>query len=107
SERRRRRELVAEFERRLIASPAGEWVARFRAAGVPAAEVRQLQQLFEHEQARANGLVQSVAHERFGEVKLLGSLFKIDGAFVHGRSAVPGLGEHNEEVLAQWRPTRS
>ncbi|MGH2889860.1 MAG: CoA transferase, partial [Solirubrobacteraceae bacterium] len=107
AERGRRLALVAEFEARLATSPAREWVERFRAAGVPAAEVRLLEQLFEHDQARANGLVQTVVHDRFGEVKLLGSLFKIDGIAAPGRRAVPQLGEHNEEVLAPWRSVRS
>ena len=40
--------------------PAPTGSARFRAVGVPAAEVQRLDQLFEHEQVAANGLVQTV-----------------------------------------------
>jgi len=101
AERERRVALVAEFERRLASGAARDWVALFRAAGVPAAEVRILDQLFEHEQARANGLVQTVHRSGVGEVKLLGSLFKLDGAVAAPRRSVPGLGEHTEEVLAR------
>jgi crotonobetainyl-CoA:carnitine CoA-transferase CaiB-like acyl-CoA transferase len=103
SERAQREALVAEFERRIAEVPAGTWVRRFRAAGVPAAEVRLLDQLFEDDQVRANGLVQTVEHDRVGAVKLLGSLFKIDGAATAPQRAVPGLGEHTEEVLAACR----
>ncbi len=42
AERGRRLQIVAEFERRLGARSVEEWVARFRAAGVPAAPVRML-----------------------------------------------------------------
>jgi crotonobetainyl-CoA:carnitine CoA-transferase CaiB-like acyl-CoA transferase len=99
-ERTRRLELVAEFERRIASEPARSLVTRFRAAAVPVSEVRLLDQLFEHDQLRANGLVHTVAHEAVGPVKLLGSLFKIDGVVTPPRHAIPALGEHTEEVLA-------
>jgi crotonobetainyl-CoA:carnitine CoA-transferase CaiB-like acyl-CoA transferase len=102
-ERAQREALVAEFERRLSQARAETWVRRFRAAGVPAAEVRVLDQLFEDDQVRANGLVHTVEHDRVGGVKLLGSLFKIDGAVTPPQRAVPALGEHTEEVLAACR----
>jgi crotonobetainyl-CoA:carnitine CoA-transferase CaiB-like acyl-CoA transferase len=103
AERSQRRRLVREFEARLARGTTREWVTRFRAANVPAAEVRRLDQQFEHEQVRANGLVQSLHREGVGEIKLLGSLFKINGAVAPARRSVPGLGEHTEEVLAPCR----
>ncbi len=98
---------MAEFERRAAAEPAARWVERFRAAGVPASEVRSLDQLFEHDQVRANGLVHTVHHDEVGEVKLLGSLFKIDGFVSPPSRCIPALGEHTEEVLAQCRQPRA
>jgi crotonobetainyl-CoA:carnitine CoA-transferase CaiB-like acyl-CoA transferase len=106
-ERERRLALVAQFERRAAAEPAARWVKRFRAAGVPASEVRLLDQLFEHDQVRANGLVHTVHHDQIGEVKLLGSLFKIDGFVSPPSRRIPALGEHTEEVLAQCRQPRA
>ena len=65
--RRRRRSTTRERARAagagrpvrapLAREPAEHWVRRFRAAGVPAAEVRVLEQLFDDDQVRANGLV--------------------------------------------------
>jgi crotonobetainyl-CoA:carnitine CoA-transferase CaiB-like acyl-CoA transferase len=107
AERAQRRTLVAEFERRLAADTVRAWVQRFRAAGVPAAEVRLLDQLYEHDQVAANGLVQSVDRDRVGEVKLLGSLFKVDGVVAPAQRGVPSLGEHTEEVLASCRDARA
>jgi crotonobetainyl-CoA:carnitine CoA-transferase CaiB-like acyl-CoA transferase len=101
TERARRLELVAEFERRIATEPAAAWVERFRRAGVPAAEVRVLDQQFEHEQVTANGLVHTLSHAPAGTVKLLGSLFKIDGSVSPPRRSIPALGEHTEEVLAE------
>ncbi len=106
-ERQQRLAMVSEFERRVAGESARVLVQRFRAAGVPAAEVRLLEQQFEHEQVQANGLVHTVEHAPVGEVKLLGSLFKIDGFAVPPGRGIPALGEHTEEVLAQCRQPRA
>ena len=106
-ERQHRLSLVADFERRLSAESATAWVQRFRAVGVPAAEVRLLEALFEHDQVRANGLVQTVGHDGVGPVKLLGSLFKVDGVVTRAARSIPALGEHTEEVLAECRQTQA
>ena len=100
AERQRRLALVAEFERRIATETAEHWVRRFRAAGVPASEVRLLDQLFEHDQVMANGLVHTLEHG-VGPVKLLGSLFKIDGLVTPPRRAIPALGEHTDEVIRE------
>lgn len=99
-ERGRRLALVAEFERRIATEAAEHWVRRFRAAGVPASEVRPLDRLFEHDQVSANGLVHTLEHG-VGPVKLLGSVFKIDGLVTPPRRAIPALGEHTEEVIRE------
>jgi len=106
TERAQRRALVAEFERLLAQRTVEEWVRRFRAAGVPAAEVRALEHQFENEQTVANGLVQTVSTERAGEIKLLGSVFKVDGVSAPARYSIPALGEHTEEVLAECRSSQ-
>jgi crotonobetainyl-CoA:carnitine CoA-transferase CaiB-like acyl-CoA transferase len=103
AERERRLALVAQFERRLAADPTAAWVERLRAAGVPASEVRLLDQLFEDDQVSANGLVHTLPDNRVGPVKLLGSLFKIEGLAAPPGRAIPALGEHTEEVLAECR----
>ena len=56
------------------------WIGRLRAAGVPAAAVRTLDQLYDDPQARANGLVQEVDAPAGRAVRLLGGVFKVDGA---------------------------
>jgi crotonobetainyl-CoA:carnitine CoA-transferase CaiB-like acyl-CoA transferase len=102
-ERAQRLALVREFERRIAAESAAVWVERFRSAGVPASEVRPLGRLFEDDQVQANGLVQAIDHDGVGAVRLLGSVFKIEGLATPPRRGIPGLGEHTEEVLAQCR----
>jgi crotonobetainyl-CoA:carnitine CoA-transferase CaiB-like acyl-CoA transferase len=106
AERRRRRGLVAEFERRLALDPAADWIRRFRAVGVPAAQVQRLDQLFEHEQVAANGLVATVGGAT-GSVRLLGSVFKVDDVTPPPGRSIPALGEHTEEVLSACTTQRS
>jgi len=102
-ERRARKRLVRRFEERLAREPAAHWISRLRAGGVPAAQVRTLDQLYEDPQALANGLVQEVAAPAGDAVRLLGGVFKVDGAPAAARRGVPALGEHTDEVLAATR----
>ena len=101
AEREVRVELVRRFEALLGAAPAADWIGRLRAAGVPAAPVRTLDQLYDDPQAVANGLVQQVDAPAADAVRLLGGLFKVDGAPAAARRGVPGLGEHTAEVLEE------
>jgi crotonobetainyl-CoA:carnitine CoA-transferase CaiB-like acyl-CoA transferase len=66
---------------------------------VPAGEVRSLPALFDDEQARANGLVQTVEQPGVGAVRLLGSLFKVDGVARSRSIPAPALDEHAREIL--------
>lgn len=77
-----------------------EWLESFGARGVPAGPVRQLEQLFDDPQVHANGLVQTVEQADDGPVRLLGSVFKVDGRARPAQRSAPRLGEHTEEVLA-------
>ena len=77
-----------------------EAVAGLAARSVPAGEVRGLEQLFDDAQAQANGLVQTVDHPTVGPVRLLGSVFKVDGAPTARGVPAPRLDEHRRELLA-------
>ena len=101
AEREARMELVRRFEALLAGAPAADWIGRLRAAGVPAAPVRTLDQLYDDPQAVANGLVQQVDAPAADAVRLLGGLFKVDGAPAAARRGVPALGEHTAEVLEE------
>ncbi len=94
-------QLVRRFEALLAGRPAAHWIARLRAAGVPAAPVRSLDRLYDDPQVRANGLVQSVSAPAAPAVRLLGGVFKVDGEPAGARRGVPALGEHTAEVLAE------
>ncbi len=77
----------------------GEAVAALAARRVPASEVRSLGQLFDDAQVRSNGLVQEVEQPGVGPVRLLGSLFKVDGAAAGRGRPAPALDEHADELF--------
>ncbi len=100
-ERERREAHVRAVEAGFARLGVREAVAALAARGVPASEVRALAQLFDDEQARANGLVQEVEQAGVGPVRLLGSPFKVDGEPTGTGRPAPGLGEHADEVLGE------
>ena len=102
-ERRRRLAHVRRVEDAFAQRGAEECVAALRAAGVPAAPVRALDELFDDPQATRNGLATSVSVDGVGEVRQLGSLFKVNGTVAHGSRPAPKLGEHTDEILTECR----
>jgi crotonobetainyl-CoA:carnitine CoA-transferase CaiB-like acyl-CoA transferase len=105
-ERERREAHLRAVEAGFARLGVREAVAALAARRVPASEVRALAQLFDDEQARANGLVQEVEQAGVGAVRLLGSPFKVDGEPTGSGLPAPGLGEHADEVLGELPGTR-
>ncbi|HEU0023881.1 MAG TPA: CoA transferase, partial [Thermoleophilaceae bacterium] len=99
AERERRAAHVHAVEEGFGRLGVREAVAALASRHVPASEVRRLEQLFEDEQVRANGLVQTVEQPGVGAVRLLGSVFKVDRATGEAARPAPALGEHADELL--------
>jgi len=100
-EHRRRSAHVRAVEDAFASLSVREAVDALTAQGVPAGEVRSLDQLFDDEQVRANGLVQAVEQPGVGPVRLLGSPFKVDGRPSGSGRAAPGLDQHAGELLGE------
>jgi crotonobetainyl-CoA:carnitine CoA-transferase CaiB-like acyl-CoA transferase len=94
---------VRKLEGWFAARSVDQCVVALRAAGAPAAPVRTLDELFEDPQVVHNGLVKSVLVDGVGEVRQLGSLFKLDGMVDRSARPAPKLGEHTAELLAPRR----
>jgi len=97
-----RAELIAEIDAALNREKADVWLARLDEAGVPAGRVRRLDEVYEWEQTRSQGLVISVDHPVLGRVELPGPPLRFgDLPYAGGRAEhlpPPGLGEHDEAV---------
>lgn len=95
-----RDELIAEIEGVLGKQPQAHWLPKLAEIGVPAGSVRTLDQVYDWEQTRSQGLLVDVAHPALGQIKLPGPPLRFDGDPPGRHRAPPVLGQHNEEVRA-------
>lgn len=96
-----RDELTSEFEAVLTTRPSAHWLGRLAAAGVPAAEVRNVPEVLASPQATALGSVQELAHASAGGYRLVGPPLRIDHAALRYPRPAPALGADTRAVLAE------
>lgn len=86
----------------LRTAPAADWLERLERAGVPAGQVRTLDEVYAWDQTRSQGLVVQVDHPSLGVVDIPGPALRFDdNAYAGSRphhSPPPLLGEHNDSV---------
>ncbi len=95
-----RDELVAAIEDAFTAAPATHWLDRLATAGIPAGKVRNIDEVYEWEQTRSQGLLVDVDHATLGRIQLPGPPLRFDDGGRTEHAAPPGLGEHDESVRA-------
>jgi crotonobetainyl-CoA:carnitine CoA-transferase CaiB-like acyl-CoA transferase len=88
--------LYALIEPQMLRRDNAQWIAVLEEAGVPCAPVQNVQQMLEHEQTQALGILQSVPGS---SQPLIGLPISFDGARPQPRSAAPTLGADNQAVL--------
>ncbi|WP_433325077.1 CaiB/BaiF CoA transferase family protein [Spirillospora sp. CA-294931] len=96
----RRADLTADIERALALDTRAAWLERLAAAGVPAGAIRSIDEVYEWDQTRSQGLVVEVDHPSLGPIELPGPPLRFDGEARREHTAPPLLGEHTESVLA-------
>ena len=70
-------------------------------AGVPCARVNNFQEVFEHPQIVARGVVQTVEHPRLGSMKATRNPVLLDHGGPDIARPAPMLGEHSQEILQE------
>ena len=86
---------------RLKTASAEEWLRRLEAAEVPAGPVSSMVEALRHPQTVARDMVVTVSQG--GEpVETLGMPVKLSGATASVKHGAPRLGEHTDEVLAEY-----
>jgi len=103
-----RDELVALLEAHFATDPAEHWLALLAEAGVPAGNVRTLDDVYGWDQTRSQGLLIDVEHATQGALQLPGSPIRFDdNPFSGGReqhTAPPTLGQH-DAAIREWLAT--
>ncbi len=76
-----------------------DWMARLRAAEVPAAPVNNLDGAFAEPPVAQREMIVSYDHPEVGEVRLPGNPIKMSGMEGTPSHPAPRVGEHTDEVL--------
>ena len=97
----RQEELVALFAPRLLERTSAEWDDAMAEAGVPAAPVRERDDLFDDPHVRATGLVEEVEDDELGTLTMTSPVVRLSDT--PGAIRFPGrpLGADTREVLAE------
>ncbi len=84
------------------ARPRREWLQDLTAAGVPCGEIRTVAEVCENPQLTGRGQVQATRHPAAGTVRHIASAIRFDDTPPPPARAAPLLGEHRDELLAEW-----
>ena len=88
-----RDELTAEIEGRLAGANRGHWLGLLASAGVPAGSIRTIDEVYQWEQTRTQGLVITVQHPVLGSIELPGPALRFEyGAADTGGPGTAGAG---------------
>ncbi|MBV7486938.1 CaiB/BaiF CoA-transferase family protein [Bordetella sp. BOR01] len=93
--------LVPGLQDIFLVRSSAHWLARIRAAGIPAGPVRTVPQALDAPEVAARGLLADTPDKVHGSVRLMRSPLHLRGTPPREPVAPPRLGEHTADVLAQ------
>lgn len=93
--------LIGALQDALASAGAAHWLERFERAGVPAAPVLEMEEVFEDPQVLHRQMVVTTAHPTCGEVRMTGIPVKLSATPGGIRRHPPLLGEHTREILRE------
>ena len=79
-----------------------EWIAALEPAGVPCGPINRIDEVFADPQVRSRGARIELPHPIAGTVPLVANPIRLSASPVRYERAPPTLGQHTDEVLAQW-----
>jgi crotonobetainyl-CoA:carnitine CoA-transferase CaiB-like acyl-CoA transferase len=97
----RRPELIALIESALAAGDRAHWLGLLARTGVPAGAIRTIDEVYEWDQTRSQGLVVSVDHPVLGVIELPGPPLRFDQHAGGEHAPPPLLGQH-DAVVRDW-----
>jgi len=93
-------ELLPRIHAALARRTALEWEA-LMAGRVPSAAARQIEDLFDHPQVLAEGLVETLEHPTIGKYRTITRPLQFGATPGGGAKGAPALGQHTESVLIE------
>jgi crotonobetainyl-CoA:carnitine CoA-transferase CaiB-like acyl-CoA transferase len=99
---RHRDTLVPLLAERMRQRARSEWLSALDAAGVPCGPINDLADVFADPHVRARGMTLTMAHPLQPALELVASPMKLSATPVTLRRPPPLLGEHTDEVLAEF-----
>ena len=94
--------LNVEITQALALGSTAEWIERLTAAGIPAGPVNNVSEVFADPQVRHLGMATPVRHPQVGEIEIIRNPTNISGMSNSVRRPAPQLGEHSDDILAQF-----
>jgi crotonobetainyl-CoA:carnitine CoA-transferase CaiB-like acyl-CoA transferase len=89
--------IAAELKR----DNADAWIIKLQAAGVPCGKINSVKQALDDPQTTARKMIETATHPTIGEIKMLGTPFKLNATPTSVRRAPPTLGQHADEILRE------
>jgi formyl-CoA transferase len=93
--------LSYDVEQLMLTKTQAEWLSIFEAAGVPAGPMLYVEEMVDHEQARATAMIIEQQHPVGGRVLAAGPLSKWSETETEAVRISPARGEHTSEILAE------
>jgi formyl-CoA transferase len=94
-------ELGRRCEKVMASRTAAEWKVIFDQHGIPGAPVRFSVELFDDEQARANGFFHDLAHPALGPVRVLAPPVRLDGDGFQPGAPTPAFASETRSLLGE------
>ncbi len=85
----------------LATKTAQEWELIFTNAGVPASQVRSVQEVISNDQVNARDMIKNVTLPNGKEIKTWGMPIKINEQSATDTHAIPDLNQHRSEIIAE------
>ena len=97
-----RGELIPMLRQATVMRPTHDWITALEGAGVPCGPINRIDEVFADPQVVARGLRIELPRAGGGSVPLVANPIRLSDSPLAYRRAPPRLGEHTDEVLADW-----
>jgi crotonobetainyl-CoA:carnitine CoA-transferase CaiB-like acyl-CoA transferase len=94
-------ELSKKVDAAFAAQPTEHWLTELRAAGIPVARVRHVEEMMFDEHVLAEGLIVDVDHELVGRYRTFGAPIRLSGTPFRAQAPSPLFAQHTRAVLSE------